>query len=463
MRIIHKILLFVNAVLFGILLLLQLPFYLLLEIVGPFRKEEAGQLRNKLKDWNKAIHHRLFGSLTSKGNYELDLNNEKQISVKLDPRPDAIKALPHEFYFSSNPFGQKSFVLYYEPETYGLINSYIEEHFGEIKEKLSNKGFDFIYPPIYGKLSDEDTKVIFSYLLPGKIEQGFSLNILKEVISSYQVYEELIGINGIDRPCFIRSTNEKNEEGNLYRVYYLPEDNLDLLKQSVEFYLSVVPSAYGQQRIQYSLGERYFDAGDPDELFEKADKQLSRSLKVAIEKELIKNNGMGALHMMVYLLKQMNVHDIKANEKVRSLIDQVRVIEEVNLSPIVISSTGRIFLKDYNKEINLTPLQKTVFIFFLLKEEGVVFKRLPEHKDELMKIYSKVTNRSSFDTIEQSIIDLANPYSNSMSEKCSRIKEAFVKCVDDSIAKHYYVTGGRNEPKRIVLDRKLVVFEDSIY
>ena len=103
------------------------------------------------------------------------------------------------------------------------------------------------------------------------------------------------------------------------------------------------------------------------------------------------------------------------------------------------------------------------FLGRLLKEEGIMFKNLPQYREELMSIYSKVSNRTSMDTIRRSIDDLVNPYSNSMSEKCSRIKEAFIKCMDDRVARYYYITGYRSEPKRIILDRKLVVFEDSVY
>jgi hypothetical protein len=46
-----------------------------------------------------------------------------------------------------------------------------------------------------------------------------------------------------------------------------------------------------------------------------------------------------------------------------------------------------------------------------------------------------------------------------MSEKCARIKEAFLRVMDDRLAMHYYVRGGRNEPKRIGIDRGLVALQ----
>jgi hypothetical protein len=287
--------------------------------------------------------------------------------------------------------------------------------------------------------------------------------ILIQKFSSVQFFRELIGFEVPQHPCFIRSTNEQVGQNFIYRVFYLPDQDRELIQKSVEFYLSVVTQAKLPSMPQYSLGNRNFDPKDPDAIFDIEDSKLSRTLKSEIEKELIKNSTKGALRMLVFLMKQMKEYDIQTHQEIKKFIAGIQSPENNRLSPVIISSTGKIILKDYRKEVELTPLQKTVFIFFLLREEGIMFKNLPQYRNELMTIYSKVSNRTSMETSQKSINDLVNPYSNSMSEKCSRIKEAFVKCMDDRIARHYYVTGDRSEPKRIILDRKLVVFEDSAY
>jgi hypothetical protein len=50
-----------------------------------------------------------------------------------------------------------------------------------------------------------------------------------------------------------------------------------------------------------------------------------------------------------------------------------------------------------------------------------------------------------------------------MSEKCSRIRETFMKSIDKRLAEHYCVNGDRNGLKRIPLDRSLVEFEEGLY
>jgi len=61
--------------------------------------------------------------------------------------------------------------------------------------------------------------------------------------------------------------------------------------------------------------------------------------------------------------------------------------------------------------------------------------------------------------MRRSIDDICNPLNNSINEKCARIREAFVANFDSEIAKNYCVTGEKGQPKRIILDRSLVIAE----
>jgi hypothetical protein len=78
---------------------------------------------------------------------------------------------------------------------------------------------------------------------------------------------------------------------------------------------------------------------------------------------------------------------------------------------------------------------------------------------ELENIYENL-NDGKLDTSKcLSILRLTNPLNNSINEKCARIREAFVTRIDERLAKNYFVTGVRGEPKRITLDRSLVIWE----
>ena len=136
---------------------------------------------------------------------------------------------------------------------------------------------------------------------------------------------------------------------------------------------------------------------------------------------------------------------------------------EIKLSRLVATDGYRIILPDYNNmEIVMQPLVKAVYLLFLRHEEGILFKHLPDYRDELYQIYNKVRVCSAppvgmtDEKIRNSIKLVTDPLSNSINEKCARIREAFISRFDDSMAVYYYVTGRRGEPKRITLPRNMI-------
>lgn len=142
------------------------------------------------------------------------------------------------------------------------------------------------------------------------------------------------------------------------------------------------------------------------------------------------------------------------------------------LSRMVITSDFRIILPDYkNMEIKMEPLVKAVYIFFLRHPEGVMFKELPEHREELEYIYRAVkSKRNDIDrrvesgqspVISPSVTALTDPTSNSINEKCTRIKEAFVSHFHEYTAINYFVSGGRFDKKIVRLPHKLITWEDE--
>lgn len=135
-----------------------------------------------------------------------------------------------------------------------------------------------------------------------------------------------------------------------------------------------------------------------------------------------------------------------------------------NLSRMVITENYDIILPDYHDmTIKMEPLVKAVYILFLRHEEGILFKCLSDYREELYAIYVDIRKKSnnngahlSKEKIRQSIEALTNPLSNSINEKCARIRQAFTLQFDESLAGSYFIDGNRGEPKKIPLDRKLV-------
>lgn len=165
-----------------------------------------------------------------------------------------------------------------------------------------------------------------------------------------------------------------------------------------------------------------------------------------------------------------NIEDLM--EEVRERIAKLRqrgiaeyLLEQLihpdnRLSRMVITKDYRILLPDYNDmEIKMEPLVKAVYLLFLKHPEGIMFKCLPDYREELARVYADLRPVGLTDKALQSIEDVTNPLLNSINEKCARIRGAFVGQFDDYMARQYYIDGLRGEVKKISLPRNLVVWE----
>lgn len=133
--------------------------------------------------------------------------------------------------------------------------------------------------------------------------------------------------------------------------------------------------------------------------------------------------------------------------------------ENVRLSRLRITRQFRILLVDYDKEVRMGPLPKTVFLFYLRHPEGVQFSYLQDHVKELHHIYGRLSRNDDPKKMEESIASLINPFNNSISEKCTAVKNAFLKQVNEDVSKHYYIRGVQGGKKGIALNRELVEWE----
>ena len=134
---------------------------------------------------------------------------------------------------------------------------------------------------------------------------------------------------------------------------------------------------------------------------------------------------------------------------------------EVILPLLEVTHKGKILLGEEKTEVKMEPLVKAVYLLFLRHPEGIVFKHLPEYRQELTRIYENLRPWGLSDRAIQSIEDVTNPLLNSINEKCARIRRAFLKVLDKDVAEFYCITGLRGEIKKITLPRDLVSWEQN--
>lgn len=138
-------------------------------------------------------------------------------------------------------------------------------------------------------------------------------------------------------------------------------------------------------------------------------------------------------------LQQMGRYDLMLKAVSVPVVEQLRIeAARAKLSRLVITSDFRFILADYDKEVLMTPVHKALYILFLNHEEGIEFKDLADHREELRRIYGQTAPATDLAKIEDTVCRLTDPTDNAINEKCSRIKAAF-GCLMDEYTLNYYM------------------------
>lgn len=145
---------------------------------------------------------------------------------------------------------------------------------------------------------------------------------------------------------------------------------------------------------------------------------------------------------LVSKLRAMGRHDLLLNAIGVPVLEELRLeAAKRKLSRLRITKDYDFILVDYgNREIDLQPVHKAVYMLFLAHPEGIEFKRLAEYRGELLQYYSSTAKSMDKQKIEESVDHLVNPLDNAINEKCSRIKSVFLSMMDEYTASYYIVS-----------------------
>ena len=63
--------------------------------------------------------------------------------------------------------------------------------------------------------------------------------------------------------------------------------------------------------------------------------------------------------------------------------------------------------------------------------------------------------------VKKSIEDVTDPMSNSINEKCARIRNTFTEKFNDHLARRYCIDGQRGFPKKVFLPPDMIIWEEE--
>lgn len=363
-------------------------------------------------------------------------------------------------------FNNSALVLYVEKSYNAEINDFIKSNYKQIVESFNAKDIDFCYLPYL--LQNKDYQAVVDYNRPylqSSVEQVDVHQIYKSLIakqknevqqSALLLYlrfgfsQRLIATPLEDEPVTLDLFNDKllkiadyitRTRDNMPRFQIISSRDEDDEPEDAGIMYSMdvpeIPTGVNDTIIDYQTRPQFKRFASADYNFKTESFKLADEILERIE-----------------LLKEYDALSL-----IGDILEEIQNATK-KLSPLFITNDYRIFLKDYDmKEVEMPPLPKSVFILFLRHPEGILFKQLADYHDELLSIYRNITVHENIDRAMDSIRAMTDPLNNSINEKCSRIRAAFLEVISDDLAKNYYVTGKRGEPKTITLDRTLVEFQ----
>lgn len=181
----------------------------------------------------------------------------------------------------------------------------------------------------------------------------------------------------------------------------------------------------------------------------------------------------GQIKRLVEQLQAAGRKDLLLKAIGAPMLEELRIeAAKAKLSRLLITKDYRFYLVDYqNREVELQPVHKAVYLLFLAHPEGIEFKRLGDYREELTRYYMATAKLLDKEKIIEGVDHLVNPLDNAINEKCSRIKKVFLDMMDEYTATYYIISGHTKKHiegstriwyerlKIITLPRELVVWE----
>jgi len=353
-------------------------------------------------------------------------------------------------------FYNTDFVAIYVEDNYNPgFNQFIKTHFDSLSKQLSEVNVLFVYLPLLQ--TNKHIRGILDYNRPllNKVFDETSIGDmyakLKSRLSTPFAGEGLLwaGLNHNSTYQGFELTSEKDIPSSFLQfAEYLKNQQPDEIVVDFTIQQSVFHFSYSEEvdypsDLSFSIEDIDSDLSfspeyiESDQSFSPEDVELAQEIK----EKILKLQESGSLRLLNDILEEV-------------LVSQPR------LSTLFITDDYRFFLKDYEmREVKMSPLPKALYLLYLQHPNGILFKELSDYHDELLSIYKNLTTHEDPDKMMQSIRAMTDPLNNSVNEKCSRIRAAFLEVISDKLADNYYITGSRGEAKKIKLNRSLVAYQ----
>jgi hypothetical protein len=152
-----------------------------------------------------------------------------------------------------------------------------------------------------------------------------------------------------------------------------------------------------------------------------------------------------------------------ALEKIRRQNQYIqRIITDEEPSPLIVDRDGVLHFPAYQHLVlRLSPIEKTLYLFYLLHSDGVRLNEMSDYKQELLYLYLRIRNQEH-DEARLVIKKLVDPLENSINEKISKVN-AKLKSILFSADRYKNYLISRNDGRYSISLPKSFIELDAIW
>lgn len=341
-------------------------------------------------------------------------------------------------YFDVTGVGQKMFF-----HVFG-------DGYSRIRQLFNDAGLEFVFLPKVTE--DMNIRKIYRYFKPDATEQEiqFFQFRLRDTDLLEFIAEDLRQVR--IRPGLIQYMGREWDEDGFYTFSYepLPEEMAQIMYYEPERGLELVIQDYIRRHSLSGMND-FSPAAVVRE---------TSSAKTECETAEDASDLLSEAQQLIERFRNAGIEGFALTQLIANLSERKPALSRLRVRG------NKFYLMDYKEEdgqtemeVKMPALSRVIYHLYLNHPEGIAFRDLGRHRQELLGLYSLYTGREDQSEIESSIDDLINPASNSISEKCSRIRQAFRSKMDDSIARQYYIDGKQGEVKKVALSQDLIIWE----
>lgn len=333
-------------------------------------------------------------------------------------------------------------VIYIESHKNEWLEGYIRTHLDLVKGIFGRRGLEFLYlPEMVHSLTDERLDEAVRYCAP-----WYKPTDLEDLRNALKV--------SVERLC--ETVNLKDgasavvdRRGRAFKVE-VKDSNPDLLyvlfDQMAEAY------ARGDKRTN---GDIRFRIAEP-KTHNYLDKIGGQAAEHYFAEEAPTYQTLSPIDDEYASINEL-WEQLKQNRPPRELEAILKTIlqNDRTISTVVIDNPRTLKLPEYDMEIRMAPATMAFYLLYLKHPEGIRFKELIGHRDELNRLYAFTTKSSNKAAIAHTVDVMVSQLDGNQDIQRSRIKYAIRKSFEarfsEDLAKWYYLDGERSEPMKIAV------------